>query len=226
MFRNYLRITVRNLLRNPIFNLINILSLTIGIVCAVLIILYISHELSYDRFHENGKRIYRVAMEMTDAEGSRLTGNTTAAVGPSFLEEIPEAGQMVRLRYPVDGYYHCDGRQYYDPAIVYDASTDSFEELSGQGVVLGADDKWSFQDNKYSRWSDGQIILIGTDGIWETVNPDREQFGKERVRQIIHQHRNRSAKELLKTITGELTAFRQGANQEDDITLVVIKTTR
>lgn len=114
----------------------------------------------------------------------------------------------------------------HDPAIVYDASTGSFDELSGQGIVLGADDKWSFQDNKYSRWSDGQIILIGTDGIWETVNPDGEPFGKERVRQIIHQHRNRSAQELLQTITDELTAFRQGANQDDDITLVVIKTSR
>jgi sigma-B regulation protein RsbU (phosphoserine phosphatase) len=114
----------------------------------------------------------------------------------------------------------------HDPAIVYDASTDSFGELRGQGIVLGANDKWSFQDNKYSRWSDGQIILIGTDGIWETVNSGREQFGKERVRQIIHQHSNRSAQELLQTITDELAAFRQGANQDDDITLVVIKTTR
>jgi sigma-B regulation protein RsbU (phosphoserine phosphatase) len=114
----------------------------------------------------------------------------------------------------------------HDPAIVYDASTDSFDELSGEGIVLGADDKWSFQDNKYSRWSDGQIILIGTDGIWETVNPDFEQFGKERVRQIIHQHSNSSAQELLQTITDELDAFRQSAKQVDDITLVIIKITR
>lgn len=140
MIRNYLKVTLRNLLRNPVYNLINILSLTIGIVCTVLIILYITHEISYDRFHENGKWIYRVAMEMTDAEGSRKTGNTTAAVGPSFLEEIPEVEQMVRLRYPVDGYYHFDGNQYYDPAIVYADSSllqlFSFRLISGNPETI------------------------------------------------------------------------------------------
>ena len=119
MFKNYLKITLRNFIRNPIFNLINILSLTIGIVCCLLIILYISHELSYDRFHQNGEWIYRVAMESIKKEGNRKTGNTTAAVGPSMLEEIPEVEQMVRLRYPVGGYYYSEGKQYYDRAIVY-----------------------------------------------------------------------------------------------------------
>lgn len=140
MIRNYLKVTLRNLLRNPVFNLINILSLTIGIVCSILIILYISHELSYDRFHKNGTWIYRVAMEMTDAEGSRKTGNTTAAVGPSFLEEIPEVEQMTRLRYPVDGYYHYDGRQFYDQAIVYADSSllkiFSFQLTSGNPETI------------------------------------------------------------------------------------------
>jgi len=140
MLRNYLRITLRNFVRNPIYNLINILSLTIGIVCSVLIILYISHELSYDRFHENGKFICRVAMESTDSEGSRKSGNTTAAVGPSFLEEIPEVEQMVRLRYPVDGYYYDDGKQYYDPSIVYADSSllqlFSFRLISGNPETI------------------------------------------------------------------------------------------
>jgi len=74
-------------------------------------------------------------MEMTDSEGSRKTGNATAAVGPSFLEEIPEVERMARLRYPADGYYQYEGRQYYDPAIVYADSTllklFSFRLISG-----------------------------------------------------------------------------------------------
>ncbi len=119
MFKNYLKVVLRNFKRNPIFNLISVISLTIGIVCCLLIILYISHELSYDRFHENGKWIYRVAMASFSSEGTEKTGNTTAAVGPSFLEEIPEVEQMARLRYPEGGYYQYNGKQFYDRAIIY-----------------------------------------------------------------------------------------------------------
>ncbi len=112
----------------------------------------------------------------------------------------------------------------HDPAILYDVSTGSFDELGGKGIALGFEEKWSFQDYKYSKLSDKQIILIGTDGIWETVNPEGEQFGKERVRQIIRDHSNRSAQELVYAITDALAIFRQDASQDDDITLVIIKT--
>ncbi len=140
MFKNYLKVILRNFKRNPIFNLINVISLTIGIVCCILIILYISHELSYDRFHENGRWVYRVAMEMTDAEGASKTGNTTAAVGPSFLEEIPEVEGMTRLRYPVGGYYNYEGKQFFDPSIVYADSSllqlFSFRLISGNPETI------------------------------------------------------------------------------------------
>ncbi|UCG28121.1 MAG: ABC transporter permease, partial [Bacteroidales bacterium] len=123
MLKNYFKIAFRNFIRNPVFSLINILSLTIGIVCCLLIILYISHELSYDRFHEGGKSIYRVAMEMHSSDGSVKTGNTTAAVGPSMLEEIPEVEKMTRFRYPVTGYYQYDGKSFFDQSISYADST-------------------------------------------------------------------------------------------------------
>ena len=111
----------------------------------------------------------------------------------------------------------------HDPAIVYDSSMDTFDELRGKGIALGVDENWSFQHNNRSRWTDGQIILIGTDGIWETENPAGEKFGKDRLRQTIRQHHNGSAEEILQAITDALAAFRQTASQDDDITLVVIK---
>ncbi len=112
----------------------------------------------------------------------------------------------------------------HDPAIVYDSSMDSFDELRGKGIALGVDENWSFQHNRRSRWTDGQIILIGTDGIWETENAAGKKFGKERVRQIIRQHANRAARDILQAITERLASFRQGASQVDDVTLVVLKT--
>jgi sigma-B regulation protein RsbU (phosphoserine phosphatase) len=112
----------------------------------------------------------------------------------------------------------------HDPALVYQPSTDSFNELDGHGTVLGIDENCPFHEYKQSGWSDGQIIFIGTDGIWETESPDAEKFGRHRLRQLIRQHSHCSSQEILQTITDALAAFRKTAPQHDDITLVVVKT--
>ncbi|NOR10660.1 MAG: SpoIIE family protein phosphatase, partial [Desulfovibrionaceae bacterium] len=78
----------------------------------------------------------------------------------------------------------------HEPAIVYDSSTDSFTELHGDGIALGVDETWSFQENRQELWSDSQIVLIGTDGIWESENPQGEGFGKKRLREIIRKHKH------------------------------------
>ena len=62
MLRNYITVAIRNLLRQRGFAAINILGLTIGLTVAALIILYMVHEMGYDRFHENHNRIFRVAI--------------------------------------------------------------------------------------------------------------------------------------------------------------------
>ncbi|MGD8777474.1 MAG: ABC transporter permease [Ignavibacteria bacterium] len=60
MLRNNLKVAVRNLTRNKIYSLINIVGLGVGIACVVLIMLWVKYELSYDKFHENADRLYRV----------------------------------------------------------------------------------------------------------------------------------------------------------------------
>ncbi|NIU57785.1 MAG: SpoIIE family protein phosphatase [Phycisphaerae bacterium] len=110
----------------------------------------------------------------------------------------------------------------HDPAIVYNASADSFDELKGKGTAIGVDDQWSFQDY-HSNWESGQIMLIGTDGIWETVNDSNEKFGKERVMEIISEMQKSSARDILHAVTDRLADFRQNNTPQDDITLVVIK---
>ena len=60
MFRNYITVAIRNLLRHPGYSLINIVGLSVGMSCALLIITYIKYEFSYDAHHENLDRIYRV----------------------------------------------------------------------------------------------------------------------------------------------------------------------
>jgi sigma-B regulation protein RsbU (phosphoserine phosphatase) len=111
----------------------------------------------------------------------------------------------------------------HEPALIYDLTSDSFSELHGDGIALGVDDTWSFAEEKHEAWTNGQIILIGTDGIWETENPQGEMFGKNRLREIIRQYRHQSSEEIVEAITGALASHRRSAPQQDDITMVVIR---
>ena len=60
MIRNYLKIAWRNIMRHRAYSLINISGLAIGMACSILILLWVQHELSYDRFHKNADELYRI----------------------------------------------------------------------------------------------------------------------------------------------------------------------
>ncbi len=98
MLKNYLIVTIRNLLQNKTYTFINLLGFTIGIASCLLIMLYITHELSYDRFHVKADRIYRLGGEfrLGGAEGSSATSPVPAAAG--FKAEFPEVEDATRLR--------------------------------------------------------------------------------------------------------------------------------
>jgi len=97
MLRNYLKIAVRNLLRNRLYSLINIFGLASGMACCLLILGYVGDELGYDRFHEKGERIYRVIREDTSAQGSIFGPNISGGLAPALLSDLPEVERAVRV---------------------------------------------------------------------------------------------------------------------------------
>ena len=111
----------------------------------------------------------------------------------------------------------------HEPAIFYDPTGNKFEELGGKGPVLGVDSAYRFDQNEKVGLAKGQIILIGTDGIWETHNSKGEMLGKETVCKIIRQYASAGATEILNAIVDFQQRFLKGAQAEDDATLVVIK---
>jgi sigma-B regulation protein RsbU (phosphoserine phosphatase) len=111
----------------------------------------------------------------------------------------------------------------HDPAMLYDPSHDTFEELKGVGVALGVVDDMEYLEHKRAGLSEGQIIAVGTDGIWEAFNLDGEMFGKDRLRELIRSNADQSAGTILNTVYEELKQFTAGRKNEDDITLVIIK---
>lgn len=111
----------------------------------------------------------------------------------------------------------------HDPAIIYDPARDAFEELKGSGIALGVDENFTYSENHKTGLSEGLIIAVGTDGIWETCNHAGEMFGKERFREIIRQNANAGARHILNSVYDELNQFAKGLKAEDDITLVIVK---
>ena len=111
----------------------------------------------------------------------------------------------------------------HDPAILFDPKNESFEELMGPGLVLGVDETYSYEESQRTIDTDGTIILIGTDGIWEARNGDGEMFGKQRLLEIIRDNPKESARIIQDAVLEALAEFRRNAAQEDDVTLVIIK---
>jgi sigma-B regulation protein RsbU (phosphoserine phosphatase) len=111
----------------------------------------------------------------------------------------------------------------HEPGIFYDPATDSFEELLGSGIALGVDAEWQYEENERKGLISGQIVFLGTDGIWETRRADGEMFGKQRLYDIIRHNAKNSAKSIEKAVLEKLGDFRGEFDQEDDITMVVIK---
>ena len=100
MFKNYFKIALRNLQRNKVYSFINIAGLSLGLACAMLIILYIKDEISYDRFQGNLNHIYRVVTEGVNPDGSMGSkdGNTGYFQGPRFTENVPGIKSFVRIQ--------------------------------------------------------------------------------------------------------------------------------
>lgn len=111
----------------------------------------------------------------------------------------------------------------HDPALVYDPVRDDFEELKGSGLALGVNEGFDYEENHRNGLANGQIIAVGTDGIWEAVNRDGEMFGKERLRNVIRHNAKAEAGDILSAVYDELNQFTLGQKTEDDITLVIIK---
>ncbi len=103
MLKNYLRVAIRNLLKNKSSSFINILGLAIGLCCCLLIGIYIKNELGYDHFEKNGDRIFRVIMEYSfDGGPASKKGNfTSMKVAPTMKKKFPEVENAVRMiQYP------------------------------------------------------------------------------------------------------------------------------
>ena len=99
MLQNYLKIAFRNLARYKFISFINIFGLTVGLTCCLLILTYILHETSYDKYNTKADRIYRVTRSFNNKEGivSLHLGAVAPPIGPLLQNDFPDIQAVTRL---------------------------------------------------------------------------------------------------------------------------------
>ncbi|MEK6783637.1 MAG: ABC transporter permease [Bacteroidota bacterium] len=97
MLQNYFKIAIRNILKYKFFSTINILGMTIGITSCLMIILYVTHELSYDKFHADAERIYQVDLHGKIGGQDLYVANTCPPLAAAMVADIPEVAEATRI---------------------------------------------------------------------------------------------------------------------------------
>ena len=97
MLRNYLKIIIRTFWKNKLFSSLNVVGLGVGMAAVWLMVLYVTDELSYDRFHTNADRIVRVVHYAQWPGGNLKLAPTSAPYGPALKNDYPEVEKAVRI---------------------------------------------------------------------------------------------------------------------------------
>jgi|GEM_PF-1612226 phosphoserine phosphatase RsbU/P len=113
----------------------------------------------------------------------------------------------------------------HDPALLYRADSRTISELGGEDIPLGIDAEWQFGCTEGIALNDGDIIVMTTDGIWETAGANDERYGKQRIADYVCAHADASAESLCSGLRQEVETFRGARVQHDDMTIVVVKRT-
>ncbi|MHC4434427.1 MAG: SpoIIE family protein phosphatase, partial [Planctomycetota bacterium] len=144
------------------------------------------------------------------------------------LERNSEPGKFMTLFY---GLLDDKGKRLswtsagHDPAILYRAKSGEFAELPNTGMALGIMYEAEFTTGDPVEMRAGDIVLVGTDGIWESSDSSGQMYGKERLIDLIGQHKDESAEQIASSVVESVLDFCSGVPQTDDITLLVIKCT-
>ncbi|MDN3203322.1 ABC transporter permease [Algoriphagus sediminis] len=130
MLKNYIKIAYRNLLKNKVYSLINIFGLGVGIACCFLIFNFVQKELSYDTYHANYDRIYRVIHGNTEGDNT-IEGKSyddfwvwgNAPVGPALQNDFPEVDKVVRFSGRADILFMLEEVPYQETGVLFMDST-------------------------------------------------------------------------------------------------------
>jgi len=120
MLKNYIKIAFRNLWRYKAFSFLNIMGLSIGLASSILILLWVANERSYDSFHENVAKTYRITSGLAD---DFRAATVPPPLAPELLQKLPIVDNYLRLSHPVNFAFERDGNRFEEKRGFYADST-------------------------------------------------------------------------------------------------------
>ncbi|HXV82013.1 MAG TPA: PP2C family protein-serine/threonine phosphatase, partial [Candidatus Binatia bacterium] len=110
-----------------------------------------------------------------------------------------------------------------EPVLWYIAAEQRFQHLDAPSSALGFEDQLAINPAQSVRLAQGDIVVIVSDGVVDTMNPAREKFGVERIKETIITHQQADGKQILEQLRQALTDFTSGSAADEDKTIVLIK---
>ena len=141
MFKNFLKVTLRNLFKSKGFSFIKIIGLALGIASCMLILLYVNDEWNYDNFHEKGDEIYRITTFESGGGVERFTANSYHPLAPVLEATLPEKSKVVRyfpqsisVKNPENNEVTQEEQFYFTDSLFFDLF--SFEFIAGDKTTV------------------------------------------------------------------------------------------
>jgi putative ABC transport system permease protein len=130
----YLKSAIRILISQRFYSFINIAGLSIGITACILVMLYVKHDLSYDKYHKNAEQIYRIEFSITQDGVTTHLAQSQALLGPTLKNEYPDIKKLTRIYFSNRSLVKTGDNNNYEDRIVY-ADSAFFEIFSYQSVA-------------------------------------------------------------------------------------------
>lgn len=135
MFKNYLKIAYRNIIKQKAYTLINVMGLALGLASCILVGLFIWQDLNYDNYHENGENIYRLSMKNITPSGTSHMAESPAKAGPTIIENFPEVDKMTRIYFSSDDLVALDNNKFYEDEIIF--ADENFFNIFSYQLISG-----------------------------------------------------------------------------------------
>ncbi len=139
MFKNNLVIAWRNIKKSKLYSALNVLGLAVGMAVFILIMLFVRYELSYDRYHDNARKIYRIIQEQRNGLGINIYATTPGLLAPALIQEFAEIRAATRVKVSSDALIKVNNKIFFEKEFYWtDPQTFaifSFQFVRGDGVT-------------------------------------------------------------------------------------------